>query len=86
MKCVWDLSEERTVTLRCVLDGLLLPAELCATPLTLIVYDGVEAFEMEAVEALYYEVVEATPEELLGLQGVRYRMLRRAEDFELLEC
>jgi hypothetical protein len=74
------------VTLRCVLDGLLLPAELSANPLALIVYDGAEAFEMEAVEAIYYEVVEATPEELLGLQGVRYRLLRQAADFELLEC
>jgi hypothetical protein len=75
-----------TVTLRCVLDGLLLPAELCGEPSALIVYDGVEAFEMEAVEALYYEVVEARPDELLILQGPRFRLLRRAEDFELLEC
>lgn len=74
------------MTLRCVLDGLLLPAELSETPLALIVYDGLEAFEMEALEAVYYEVVEATPDELLGLQGVRYRLLRRAADFELLEC
>jgi hypothetical protein len=76
----------RTVTLRCVLDGLLLPAELSTHPSALIVYDGVEAFEMEAVEALYYEVVEATPDELLSLQGPRFRLLRRAADFELLEC
>ena len=74
------------MTLRCVLDGLLLPAEFSHNPLGLIVYDGLEAFEMEAVEALYYELVEATPDELLGLQGPRFRMLRRARDFELLEC
>ncbi len=74
------------MTLRCVLDGLLLPAELTAAPSALIVYDGVEAFEMEALEALYYEVVEATPDEMLSLQGLRFRLLRRAADFELLEC
>ena len=54
------------MTLRCVLDGLLLLAS-CAESSALIVYDGVEAFQMEAVEALYYEVVEATAEELRGL-------------------
>ncbi len=74
------------MTLRCVLDGLLLPAELSGAASALIVYDGVEAFEMEALEALYYEVLEATPEELLALQGPRYRLLRRAGDFEMLEC
>jgi hypothetical protein len=74
------------VTLRCVLDGLLLPAELADNPLRLIAYDGMEAFEMEAMEAVYYELVEATPEEILGLQTARFRMLRRAEDFELVVC
>src|SRR5438034_81632 len=42
-----------------------------------------EAFAMEAVEALYYEVVTATPAELLGLEEARYRLLRRADDFRL---
>lgn len=74
------------MTLRCVLDGLLLPAELSGESSSLLVYDGVEAFALEAVEALYYEVVEATPEELLGLQGPRFRLLRRAADFGVLEC
>jgi hypothetical protein len=79
-------NEDKTVTLRCILDGLLLPAVLCVELSALIVYDGVEAFELEAVEALYYEVVEASANELVGLQGPRYRMLRRAADFDLLEC
>ena len=74
------------MTLRCVLDGLLLPAELSGDTSALIVYDGLEAFALEAVEALYYELVEATAEELRGLQGLRFRMLRRAADFEFLEC
>jgi hypothetical protein len=74
------------VTLRCVLDGLLLPAEFSDPPLALIVYDGVEAFVMEAVEALYYEVVEATRDELLALQQAGFRLLRRAADFEMSEC
>ncbi len=74
------------MTLRCVLDGLLLPAELCTDASALIVYDGMEAFVLEAVEGLYYEVVEATADELLRLQGPRFRLLRRAADFDLLEC
>jgi hypothetical protein len=68
-----------------VLDGLLLPAELNEKPWALIVYDGLEAFAMEAVEALYYELVEATPGELLGLQQGRFRLLRQAADFALCE-
>jgi hypothetical protein len=78
------MCEELTVTLRCVLDGLLLPAELICNPSVLIVYDGLEAFAMEAIEALYYEVVEGTAEEMLYLQVPRFRLLRRAADFE--EC
>jgi hypothetical protein len=72
--------------LRCVLDGLLLPAEFSDPPRGLIVYDGVEAFVMEAVEALSYEVVEATGDELLALQQAGFRLLRRAADFEMIEC
>jgi hypothetical protein len=39
---------------------------------------------MEAIEALYYELVSATPAEVLGLERARYRLLRRAEDFVCL--
>jgi len=53
---------------------------LSVNSLALIVYDGVEAFEMEALETLYYELVEARPEELLELQQARFRLLRRAAD------
>jgi hypothetical protein len=69
------------VTLRCLLDGLLLHATLRAGWPPLIAYDGDEAFGLEAVEALYYELVSATAEEVLGLEEARYRLLRRAEDF-----
>jgi hypothetical protein len=73
------------VTIRCVLDGLLLPALVLpsgAPPL--VAFEGYEAFPVEAVEALYYEMVSATHEELLQLERVRYRLLRPAEDFQLL--
>ena len=32
-------------------------------------------------EALYYELVEASPNEMVGLERARYRLLRRAGDF-----
>lgn len=67
--------------LRCTLDGLLLDAVLCPHTAALVAFDGDESFAMEAVEALYYEVVEASPEELLRLEQARYRLLRRAKDF-----
>ena len=44
-------------------------------------YDGDEGFALEAVEAVFYELVSATPDELLGLERAYYRLLRRAEDF-----
>lgn len=71
------------MTLRCLLDGLLLPATLAPArlPPALVAYDGEEAFALEALEALFYEVVDATADELLGLEEARYRLLRRAEDF-----
>jgi hypothetical protein len=69
------------VTLRCLLDGLLLPATLATGSAPLVAWDGEEAFALEAVEATYYELVEATPEEVLRLEEARYRLLRRAEDF-----
>ncbi|HXG11104.1 MAG TPA: hypothetical protein VNK04_15195 [Gemmataceae bacterium] len=71
--------------IRCLLDGLLLDAFLCAHPPALIAVDGGEAFALEAVEALYYELVSATPEEILGLERACYRLLRRAADFETVQ-
>jgi hypothetical protein len=71
------------VTLRCLLDGLLLPAELVAGRPALLAWDGDEGFRVEALEAEFYEVVEATAAELLGLERARYRLLRRADDFRL---
>jgi hypothetical protein len=69
------------VTLRCLLDGLLLPASLRREEPTLIAFDGEEGFAMEAIEAVYYELVAATRAEMLGLERARYRLLRRAADF-----
>lgn len=68
--------------LRCTLDGLLLDGFFRPESQTLIAADGNEAFAMEAVEAMFYEVVSATHEELLGLERARYRLLRTAQDFE----
>ena len=70
------------MTLRCLLDGLLLPAYLDQGQPPLIALDGDEVFAMEAVEAVYYELVEATPEEVLDLERTHYRLLRRAGDFQ----
>jgi len=72
------------VTIRCLLDGLLLPATLHSEPPVLLAYDGDEAFPLEALEALYYELVAATSSELLALEQARYRLLRRADDFRRL--
>jgi hypothetical protein len=69
------------MTLRCVLDGLLLSAQLWAGEPRLLAFDGDEAFAVEAVEAMYYELVSATAEEVLDLERARYRLLRRAPDF-----
>ena len=73
------------MTLRCVLDGLLLPAVVRShrqPPLT--AWDGDEAFPVEPVEAMYYEMVTATRDELLQLEQARYRLLKPARDFALL--
>jgi hypothetical protein len=67
------------VTLRCLVDGLLLRAVL--RPEALVAWDGDEAFAVGKVEALFYELVAATREELLGLQAACYRLLRLAADF-----
>ena len=37
--------------LRCVVDGLLLPAELAPNATALVAYDGDEGFSLEAIEA-----------------------------------
>ncbi len=71
------------MTLRCTLDGLLLHAEILPEDGSLVAYDGAEGFVMERVEALYYELVSATREEVRQLEKARYRLLRRAGDFQL---
>lgn len=71
------------MVLRCTMDGLLLPAEVRAHVLGVVAYDGLEPFRLEAVEALFYEIVSATCEELLRLQRAGYRLLRPAADFQL---
>jgi hypothetical protein len=69
------------VILRCVLDGLLLPAEFGPGARSLLAYDGDEGFRLEAVEALFYELVSASRDEILLLQRAGYRLLRLADDF-----
>jgi hypothetical protein len=69
------------VTLRCLLDGLLLHARLWEGKPPVLAWDGEEAFGLEALEARYYELVSATAEEVLGLERAYYRLLRRAADF-----
>ena len=73
------------MTLRCLLDGLLLYATLRLEPPRLVVFDGDESFTLEAIEALYYELVAASREELLGLERAYLRLLRRAADFQPVE-
>ena len=71
--------------LRCTVDGLLLPAVVDARTASVTAFDGDEAFTLEAVEALYYELVAATPREVLDLERARYRLLGRALDFRVLD-
>ena len=71
--------------LRCVLDGLLLCATVGVDPPILLAFDGDEPFALEAIEALYYEIVSATQEELLALERACFRLLRRAADFQPIE-
>lgn len=73
------------MTLRCTLDGLLLPAFLDEVSSILVAYDGDEPFEMERGEAVFYELVAASREEVRRLQAHRYRLLRAAEDFAVVE-
>jgi hypothetical protein len=70
------------VQIRCTLDGLLLEAHICPRPRVLVAFDGDEGFVMEAVEAAFYELVSATPDELLLLQQAHYRLLQPAQDFQ----
>jgi len=67
--------------LRCVLDGLLLPARMEPTSSRLWAYDGSEGFAVEALEAMYYEIVTASAGELMAVERASYRLLRRATDF-----
>jgi hypothetical protein len=69
------------VTLRCLLDGLLLPAGFPSGETALVAHDGDESFSLEALEAVFYEVVGATRDEWLGLERAHYRLLRQAADF-----
>jgi hypothetical protein len=69
------------VTLRCLVDGLLLRAALRPEVPALVAWDGDEPFAVGKVEALFYELVAATRDELLGLQATCYRLLRLAADF-----
>src|SRR5947209_19807154 len=80
---VLPTPERVVVTIRCVLDGLLLHAEMCRTKPVLIAWDGDEPFAVEAVEAQFYELVSATPDEVLRLERAHYRLLRRASDFAI---
>jgi hypothetical protein len=63
------------------MDGLLLRGRMMSPGPALVAYDGDESFVLEALEALYYELVSATEQELLVLEQGRYRLLRRAPDF-----
>jgi hypothetical protein len=58
----------------------MLPAELRAGIPPMLVFDGDESFLLEAVEALYYELVEATDDERRIVQR-QYRLLKLAGDF-----
>lgn len=71
------------MTLRCLVDGLLLNAVLGGGGAFVTAYDGEEPFGLEAVEAAYYEIVKARADELLALERAHYRLLRRAADFVL---
>jgi hypothetical protein len=70
------------VRLRCRLDGLLLDA-IVGDDIPVTAYDGGDAFGLEPVEAIFYEIVSADMTELLGLELAHYRLLRRAADFVL---
>ena len=72
--------------LRCTLDGLLLEAKRNPAGSKLIAFDGDEAFGMERVEAIYYELVAATHDDVIWLEQAGYRLLRKAADFISIRC
>lgn len=72
--------------LRCVLDGLLLPAEVCHKSCALVARDGEESFALEALEARFYELVSATWDDVVRLQQCGYRLLRFSSDFRAAEA
>jgi hypothetical protein len=74
----------KPVKIRCMLDGLLHHAEMSPCQDELVVFDNGETFVMDALEALYYQLVSATPDEILKLERSRYRLLRRAADFDYI--
>jgi hypothetical protein len=67
------------MTLRCKVDKLLMRAEVSEG--RLLVFDGDECFRMDSAEAGYYELVAASRDELAGIAGSTYRLLRFATDF-----
>jgi hypothetical protein len=60
----------------------MLHAQLSAYVPPVVVNDGDESFVLEAIEAVYYELVEATEHEQWEVEHF-YRLLRRAADFRL---
>jgi hypothetical protein len=68
--------------IRCKLDGLMLEAVVDPDGTGLTAFDGGEAFQMEALEARFYELVSATAQEIIKLERAHYRLLRYAPDFE----
>lgn len=71
------------MTLRCILDGLLLHALIDPVTGAVQAFDGAEKFTLDAVEAVFYQLAAATEPERLALQR-RYRLLRAADDFQVL--
>ena len=66
---------------RCTIDQLLLHAARHPQAPVLVAFDGDEPFAMERVEAAYYELVEASADDVLWLERNGYRLLQRAADF-----
>ena len=64
--------------LRCRLDGLLLPGRFTAAG-NLRLADGGEEFDLESIEATYYEVVAAMPADWTRASA-RYRLLSRGAE------
>jgi hypothetical protein len=67
--------------LRCTIDRLLLRAIRHPITSKIVAFDSGESFEMERVEAMHYELVAASADDILWLEKVGYRLLRRAADF-----